>query len=205
MAVYKCALQCPSQQHFSHQSSRHFGIMVSKLVIVSALLAVANAGVISPLGLGLVGGHGGALIGSPLGPTVLTAPALSGAVLAGHVGLAAPEVEPYDPHPRYSYSYGVSDPHTGDSKSQTEVRDGDVVKGQYSLVDPDGTRRVVDYVADPINGFNAVVRKDALAVHPAPAVLAAPAVHAVHAAPAVLAAPAGVPLGHLGLAGLHLH
>ncbi|XP_026272365.1 larval cuticle protein A2B-like [Frankliniella occidentalis] len=179
--------------------------MVSKLVIVSALLAVANAGVISPYGL--VGGHGGALIGGPLGPTVLAGHGLSGAYLAGHGGLAspavlaaapalvaAPAVEPYDPHPRYSYSYGVSDPTTGDSKSQSEVRDGDVVKGQYSLVEPDGTRRVVDYVADPINGFNAVVRKDPLAVH---AVVAAPA-------PALVAAP-GLSVGHLGYAGLGLH
>lgn len=65
----------------------------------------------------------------------------------------------YDPHPKYSYSYGVEDPYTGDSKSQVEHRDGDVVKGQYSLLDSDGTRRIVDYTADPINGFNAVVSK----------------------------------------------
>lgn len=35
--------------------------------------------------------------------------------------------------------------------------------GSYSLNDPDGTRRTVDYSADPINGFNAVVRKTPLA------------------------------------------
>lgn len=28
--------------------------------------------------------------------------------------------------------------------------------GQYSLVEPDGSIRTVDYTADPINGFNAV-------------------------------------------------
>lgn len=65
----------------------------------------------------------------------------------------------YDPHPKYSYSYDVEDPYTGDSKSQVETRDGDVVKGQYSLLDSDGTRRIVDYSADPVNGFNAVVSK----------------------------------------------
>lgn len=65
----------------------------------------------------------------------------------------------YDPHPKYSYSYDVEDPYTGDSKSQVEHRDGDVVKGQYSLLDSDGTRRIVDYTADPINGFNAIVSK----------------------------------------------
>lgn len=37
--------------------------------------------------------------------------------------------------------------------------------------DPDGTRRTVDYSADPINGFNAVVRKTPLV--PSHAVLVA--------------------------------
>ncbi|XP_034253625.1 larval cuticle protein A2B-like [Thrips palmi] len=66
----------------------------------------------------------------------------------------------YDPHPEYKFSYDVKDDYTGDSKSQHESRSGDVVHGSYSLDDPDGTRRTVDYTADPVNGFNAVVRKD---------------------------------------------
>lgn len=85
----------------------------------------------------------------------------------------------------------MHDGHTGDVKSQHEVRDGDVVKGQYSLVEPDGSVRTVDYTADDHNGFNAVVSKSAPtvhahAVHAAPIVAhhAAPVVHAVHAAPA---------------------
>ena len=65
----------------------------------------------------------------------------------------------YDPNPQYSYSYGVQDALTGDSKSQTETRQGDIVQGQYSLIDSDGTKRTVDYSADPVNGFNAVVSK----------------------------------------------
>lgn len=52
--------------------------------------------------------------------------------------------------------------YTGDSKSQQESRSGDVVQGSYSLVEPDGTRRVVEYTADPANGFNAVVHKEPL-------------------------------------------
>jgi Insect cuticle protein len=71
-------------------------------------------------------------------------------------------------HPKYSFNYGVNDPHTGDQKSQTETRDGDVVKGQYSLVEPDGSVRTVDYTADPVNGFNAVVSKSNPGVHPPP-------------------------------------
>ncbi|XP_013168181.1 PREDICTED: larval/pupal rigid cuticle protein 66-like [Papilio xuthus] len=59
-----------------------------------------------------------------------------------------------------SFAYDVADPNTGDYKSQVESRIGGTVKGQYSLIDPDGTKRIVDYTADDINGFNAVVRKE---------------------------------------------
>lgn len=41
---------------------------------------------------------------------------------------------------------------TGDVKSQSEHRDGGFVKGQYSLVEPDGSVRTVDYTADDVNG-----------------------------------------------------
>jgi hypothetical protein len=67
-------------------------------------------------------------------------------------------------YPKYSFNYGIKDPHTGDIKSQAEERDGDVVKGQYSLVEPDGSVRTVDYTADDHNGFNAVVHKSAPAI-----------------------------------------
>ncbi|CAG2068004.1 unnamed protein product, partial [Timema podura] len=66
----------------------------------------------------------------------------------------------YEDHPQYQYEYSVSDPVTGDSKSQRESRDGDIVRGSYSLVDPDGSVRTVTYTADPINGFSAVVEKN---------------------------------------------
>lgn len=78
--------------------------------------------------------------------------------------VAAPVAEEYDPHPQYSYGYDIHDALTGDSKSHHETRDGDVVQGSYSLVDPDGTRRIVEYVADWATGFHAVVRKEPLAV-----------------------------------------
>ncbi|XP_014103784.1 adult-specific cuticular protein ACP-20 [Bactrocera oleae] len=67
-------------------------------------------------------------------------------------------VDYYAP-PKYAFKYGVNDFHTGDVKSQHESRDGDSVKGQYSLVEPDGSIRTVDYTADKHNGFNAVVHK----------------------------------------------
>ncbi|KAL0266555.1 UNVERIFIED_CONTAM: hypothetical protein PYX00_009065 [Menopon gallinae] len=69
-------------------------------------------------------------------------------------------------YPKYGFDYGVHDAHTGDVKQQHEIRDGDVVKGQYSLLEPDGTTRVVEYTADDHNGFNAVVKKVGHAAHP---------------------------------------
>lgn len=62
--------------------------------------------------------------------------------------------------PHYEYGYSVQDPHTGDVKTQHEVRKGDTVHGSYSIVDSDGTRRIVEYTADAQHGFNAVVKKE---------------------------------------------
>lgn len=42
------------------------------------------------------------------------------------------------------------------------------MKGQYSLVEPDGSVRTVDYTADPVHGFNAIVSKSAPSVHAPP-------------------------------------
>jgi hypothetical protein len=83
-------------------------------------------------------------------------------------------------HPKYEFKYGVNDQHTGDIKEQSEQRDGDVVKGQYSLVEPDGTTRIVKYTSDKHNGFNAEVIKSGHATHPAsaPKKVAAPVVFA---------------------------
>lgn len=67
--------------------------------------------------------------------------------------------------PNYHFNYGVKDLHTGDLKSQWEQRKGGVVKGSYSLMEPDGSVRTVDYTADDKNGFNAVVSKTGYTVH----------------------------------------
>ncbi|XP_046398588.1 cuticle protein 21-like [Ischnura elegans] len=114
---------------------------------------------------------------------------------AAPVAYAAPVAkavvaEPYSV-PQYSFSYGVNDAHTGDHKSQHETRQGDVVQGSYSLVEPDGTHRQVDYTADPVNGFNAVVHRQPAVVKAAvaaPVAYAAPAIAKV-AAPVAYAAP----------------
>jgi hypothetical protein len=68
-------------------------------------------------------------------------------------------------YPRYQFNYGVKDQHTGDLKSQWEYRDGDKVKGSYSVLDPDGSIRTVDYSADDHHGFNAVVKRTSPSRH----------------------------------------
>ncbi|CAG9808569.1 unnamed protein product [Chironomus riparius] len=71
----------------------------------------------------------------------------------------------YYAYPKYKFEYGVNDPHTHDHKSQWEIRDGDVVKGEYTLDEADGTKRVVSYTASDKTGFNAVVKKIGHAHH----------------------------------------
>ncbi|XP_047020559.1 cuticle protein 7-like [Helicoverpa zea] len=64
----------------------------------------------------------------------------------------------YYTHPKYEFEYKVEDSHTGDHKSQHEHRDGDVVKGHYSLHQPDGSVRDVHYHSDDHTGFHADVK-----------------------------------------------
>ncbi|XP_045459171.1 cuticle protein 21-like [Melitaea cinxia] len=122
-------------------------------------------------------------------------------VLAALVAVAYSSVVPVvkEDNDYSSFAYDVADPNTGDYKSQVESRVGGTVKGQYSLVDPDGTQRVVDYTADDVNGFNAVVQKNPLAVAAsAPAVVqaktvySAPVVTKSYVAPQFYSAPTAV-------------
>ncbi|XP_065369053.1 adult-specific cuticular protein ACP-20-like [Calliphora vicina] len=62
-------------------------------------------------------------------------------------------------YPKYEFDYGVKDSKTGDIKSQSETRDGDKVKGSYTLKEADGTTRYVEYSSDKKKGFTAVVHK----------------------------------------------
>lgn len=70
--------------------------------------------------------------------------------------------EPGYSYAKYDFNYGVNDEYTGDVKSQTETRDGDVVRGSYSVIDPDGFRRTVTYTADDKHGFQAIVNRERL-------------------------------------------
>ncbi|XP_046744608.1 larval cuticle protein A3A-like isoform X3 [Diprion similis] len=148
--------------------------MAFKFVALFALVAAANAGVLAP---------------APL--AYHAAPAYGYAAPIAKAVVTKTVDADYDPNPQYSYSYDVQDSLTGDNKEQHETRDGDVVHGGYSLIEADGTRRIVDYTADPVNGFNAVVRKEGAAVAvktvaaPVVAKYAAPIAHAplAYAAP----------------------
>ncbi|OAD58459.1 Cuticle protein, partial [Eufriesea mexicana] len=153
--------------------------LLFQFIIFVAFVAAANAGILR------TAEH---LAYAPGAPLAYSAPLVAAPVAKAVVAPVAKAVvaktvdADYDPHPQYSYAYDVHDSLTGDAKSQQETRDGDVVQGSYSLIDADGTKRTVDYVADPVNGFNAVVRKE-------PAAVAVKAVGHVEAAPVAYAAP----------------
>ncbi|CAG9837292.1 unnamed protein product [Diabrotica balteata] len=195
--------------------------MATKFLVLAALIAVANAGSWDS-GLGYSApalvGHGShdaistystvqhhapavhsyaahsPLVHAPVAHSY-AAPLVHAPVAHAYAAPVAHVAEPSAPA-HYDFAYGVSDPHTGDAKSQHESRRGDVVHGSYSLLESDGTKRTVDYTADPHSGFNAVVHKEP-AVHAvapvvakiaAPVAYAAPVAHAGYAAPSVHAA-----------------
>ncbi|KAE8751105.1 Cuticle Protein CPR RR-2 4 [Frankliniella occidentalis] len=193
--------------------------MAFKLVVFVACVAAASAGVI-PAGPVAYSGYAApaayahaapvaysgyaapaAYAHAPVAYAAHAAPVVksfAAPVAYAHAPVVAKAVAPvsvdtdYDPNPSYSYSYDIQDALTGDSKGQQETRQGDVVQGSYSVVDPDGTRRTVEYTADPVNGFNAVVHKQPLQAAvvktvAAPVAYAAP-IAKVHA-PVAYAAP----------------
>uniref|UniRef100_A0A1I8PHQ2 Uncharacterized protein n=1 Tax=Stomoxys calcitrans TaxID=35570 RepID=A0A1I8PHQ2_STOCA len=132
--------------------------MAFKFVAILALIAVARAGII-PV-------HEHSNSHDHYQPTayqkVLPAQHI---VLSQNAHDAHHEDYPHDPHPKYNFAYDVQDAVSGDSKSQSESRDGDVVHGEYSLTDADGFRRTVKYTADDVNGFQAVVHREPINDH----------------------------------------
>ncbi|XP_073843180.1 cuticular protein 64Aa [Musca autumnalis] len=179
--------------------------MVQKFLIFSALVAMTSA-VVLP---------GPAYPAYPAYHGVAAVPAVAKYAVPAVAKVAVPE--PYDPNPQYSFSYDVHDASTGDVKSQQETRNGDAVQGSYSLIEPDGTRRLVEYTADPVHGFNAVVHREpgavkvaavAKVIAPVAKVLApapfyhapAPLYHAPVVAKAVVPA---APLAYHGYPGFH--
>ncbi|XP_058806253.1 larval cuticle protein A3A-like [Phymastichus coffea] len=120
--------------------------MAFKVVLLSALVVVSASAISQPLIL------------SPQTP--LSYYAKQASLELHDIGDHEKDDYHYDSHPRYQFSYDVHDRHTGDIKSQHEVRDGDRVEGSYSLIEPDGSRRTVKYTADKHIGFNAIVQRE---------------------------------------------
>lgn len=125
---------------------------MKSFVVGFALIAVASAGAVSyvkrtdhnDIGYGSSGGFES-----------------SGGISGGFGG----EGGDYYAYPKYKFEYGVKDLKTGDHKSQWEIRDGDHVKGEYTLDESDGTKRIVEYHADGKSGFHAHVKKIGHAHH----------------------------------------
>ncbi|KAG5678824.1 hypothetical protein PVAND_008458 [Polypedilum vanderplanki] len=156
--------------------------MAFKFISFFALISAASAGIVAPVA------YHAAPVAYHAAPVVAK---VAQPIVAQPI-VAKVEHEDYDHHPQYAFSYNVQDGLTGDHKSQSETRNGDVVEGHYSLIDADGTKRTVHYTADPVHGFNAQVHKEPAAVVAktvvAPVVahhVAAPVVKTVHAAPVV--------------------
>ncbi|XP_039748554.1 cuticle protein 8-like [Pararge aegeria] len=151
--------------------------MFSKIVVFGALFTAAKA-VYYPApavsSQAILRHDEGLALGHIAAPAHYAVPLVHAAPLAHY---AAPVYSGYDVHgdghdeyayPKYDFAYSVDDPHTGDHKAQHESRDGDTVHGFYSLLQPDGSVRKVEYTADDHSGFNAVVHNSAPSIHPQP-------------------------------------
>ncbi|XP_021704637.1 larval cuticle protein A3A [Aedes aegypti] len=138
----------------------------------AAPVVAARAAPIVAAAAPVVAARAAPLVAAATAPVVAAATPVV-AARAAPVVAAPVQAEFTDSYPQYQYAYNVQDTLTGDSKTQEETRDGDVVKGSYSLIEPDGSRRIVNYYADPINGFNAVVQKDIPVAVATPAVAVA--------------------------------
>ncbi|KAG6464849.1 hypothetical protein O3G_MSEX014764 [Manduca sexta] len=166
--------------------------MFSKVVVLCALVAVSQAGVlVAPAHYSSAASVSSQSIvrHDELAPAArLAVPAAvayhaAPAPLAYHAPAAAVLAHREDQefaHPKYEYNYSVADSQSGDNKSQQESRDGDVVKGSYSFHEADGSIRTVEYSADDHNGFNAVVHNSAPTAAPAHVIKAVPVAHYYH-------------------------
>ncbi|KAF4517309.1 hypothetical protein B566_EDAN008644 [Ephemera danica] len=65
----------------------------------------------------------------------------------------------------YEYGFQVNDPHTHNYQERQERREKGVVKGFYSLLDADGSLRLVTYTADE-KGFRALVARQEPQINP---------------------------------------
>ena len=139
--------------------------MAFKFVLLFASLAAVNAGVLQPAG---VYQHTDAIFPQQ-GATIVKQPGYVQAYQPTIVKQVQPtyikKVEYAEAPANYEFSYDVHDTHTGDIKQQNEKAVNGAITGQYSLIDADGYRRIVDYTADDVHGFNANVRREPIEGH----------------------------------------
>jgi len=74
-------------------------------------------------------------------------------------GYVSPSVhrEKTEPPKPFSYKYESPDPYGGYSTHESHGDEYGRISGAYTVHNPDGTQRLVKYVADPLGGFNAQV------------------------------------------------
>ncbi|OXA61041.1 leucine-rich repeat extensin-like protein 3 [Folsomia candida] len=80
----------------------------------------------------------------------------------------------HEPGMPFDFTYAVKEDDGNDFSHQAQS-DGDVVKGEYRILLPDGRTQVVKYTADWKNGYNAEVTFEGEAVYPEPAPTRPPA------------------------------
>ncbi|KAJ8714665.1 hypothetical protein PYW07_002890 [Mythimna separata] len=138
--------------------------MVARFLAFSALVAAATAVAVPVAKLGYAAPVANLAYAAPVAKLAYAAPVAKVAYEPAQVQyapvakLAYAQAQPEAPA-NYDFSYSVHDGQSGDVKQQQEARSGDNVQGSYSLVQPDGVQRIVDYTASEEHGFNAVVRK----------------------------------------------
>ena len=66
----------------------------------------------------------------------------------------------------YSFNWAVNDRDSGNDFGQEEQSDGNVVRGSYRVLLPDGRVQIVTYTADHENGYQATVEYQGEAVYP---------------------------------------
>ncbi|XP_076041947.1 uncharacterized protein LOC143025821 [Oratosquilla oratoria] len=77
------------------------------------------------------------------------------------------EEEEYEPQPApFDFAYTVSDRYSGADFAHVSNSDGNVVKGEYRVLLPDGRTQIVNYVADDHNGYKAEVTYEGEAKYP---------------------------------------
>lgn len=128
--------------------------MAAKIIIFFGLVAVSQAGLLPVAYQAPITYQAAPHYYAAPAPTIIKQ--FQPAILKKIVDVEAPA--------NYQFAYDVNDAYTGDAHSQHETAENGAIRGSYELNDADGFRRIVDYTADDVHGFNANVRREPLQV-----------------------------------------